>query len=177
MKTLQEEQAFKLWDKWWSEMQGEWFKLEVLQDYSGEDSGPSLEAWLAGRKEKSINLMAGEMEEWISMCQKSSVVKRRYHVIREPHTPYIEWEIESYKKVNVPLAGELVYLIPETKVKNLDVPDGDVMIFDQKKVARAHYSPEGKIEKMDFYEQPEDDISKWLQLRNSLIELGQQVVA
>jgi hypothetical protein len=38
-------------------MSHEWFKLEVLQDYTGEDDGPSLRAWLSGDKQKSIELL------------------------------------------------------------------------------------------------------------------------
>ncbi|MGH7157003.1 MAG: DUF6879 family protein [Candidatus Saccharimonadales bacterium] len=50
MKTLPRRQAGELWGKHWNEMSQEWFKLEVLQDYSAEDAGPSLDAWLEGDK-------------------------------------------------------------------------------------------------------------------------------
>jgi len=104
MKTLKREEAFKLWDQWWNEMKDEWFKIEVLQNYSGEDSGPSLNAWLAGDRKKSVELMPGEMREWVDMCQQSPAKKKRYRIITEPLTPYTEWEIELYKNVNIPLA-------------------------------------------------------------------------
>ncbi|MEX1997491.1 MAG: DUF6879 family protein [Candidatus Andersenbacteria bacterium] len=169
MKTLEREKSFKLWDQWWNEMQDEWFKIEVLQDYSGEDKGPSLDAWLTGDKEKSIQLMVDDYnKEWVKMCQKSPAAKRRFHVVRKPYTPYLEWEIELYKRVNIPLAGEIVHLVPAEKVEHLNIPDGDVMIFDQKRVARAYYTPEGKVEKMDFYEKSTDDISSFLHIRAEL---------
>jgi hypothetical protein len=38
-------------------MNQEWFKIEVLQDYTGEDDGPSLRAWLNGDKKQSIELL------------------------------------------------------------------------------------------------------------------------
>lgn len=168
MKTMQREDAFILWGQWWDEMQEEWFKVEVLQDYSGEDEGASLAAWLVGDKEQSIKRMPGEMKDWVKMCQRSPAQKRRFRIIREPKTLYTEWELELYKQVNIPLAGEIVRLIPSGAVEHLDIPDGDIMIFDEKRVARARYSSNGKVQKMDFYTNTEDDISDFLALRSEL---------
>lgn len=172
MKTLEREKAFVLWDKWWNEMHDEWFKIEVLQDYSGEDEGTSLATWLSGEKEKSKELMSNEMQEWIDMCQKSSAQKRRFRIVREPKTPYTQWEIELYKKVNIPLAGEVVNLVPSNSVRHLAIPDGDVVIFDKKRVARGYYTPKGRVEKMDFYEATQDDISDFLELRSELLKFA-----
>ncbi|MBI3255802.1 MAG: hypothetical protein HYZ63_02425 [Candidatus Andersenbacteria bacterium] len=167
MKMLTRDQAFELWDQWWCEMESEWFNIEVLQDYSGEDSGPSLSAWLNSDKEKSIKLMSGEMKQLVEMCQKSTATKRRFRIVQKPLIPYTEWEIELYKQVNIPLAGEQVQLVPAEEVEHLQIPDGDVMIFDQKRVARAYYNSKGKVEKMDFYDET-DDITKFLELREEL---------
>lgn len=168
MQIMQREDSFTLWDHWWNDMREEWFKIEVLQDYSGEDEGASLAAWLSGKKEKSIELMPDEMKDWVDMCRKSTAQKRRFRIVREPKTPYTEWEIELYRRVNIPLAGEVVHLIPSEAVQHLDIPDGDVMIFDEKRVARAYYSNSGKVEKMDFYEKGTDDISGFLHIRTEL---------
>lgn len=56
MKTLDRPESHKLWNKYWRDMKQEWFKIEVLQDYTGEDDSPSLRAWLAGDKERSLAL-------------------------------------------------------------------------------------------------------------------------
>ena len=177
MKSLPRDEAFRLWRQWWHEMREEWFKVEVLQDYSGEDSGPSLDAWLAGDKEKSVEFMSGEMKEWIELCRKSPAQKRRFRIVREPLTPYTKWEIELYRRVNIPLAGEIVYLVPSEKVEHLDIPDGDVVMFDRNRVARAHYSTNGRLEKMDFYESGVDDIMKFLLLRKEIPKQGKQIVS
>lgn len=153
-------------------MQEEWFKVEVLQNYYGEDKGPSLDAWLAGDKDKSVQTMK-ELDErfagWIAALKKSPAQKRRFHVVEKPFTPYIEWEIQLYRNFNIPLGGEIVHLIPAEKVKHLEIPDGDVAIFDRKRVARNHYNANGFLQSIEFYDVEEgDDISAFLQLREEL---------
>lgn len=169
MKTLQRNEALKLWNLWWREMKEEWFKIEVLQDYSGEDRGVSLDAWLAGDREKSIQLMGKDEggREWIKMCKKSPARKRRFHIVEQPHTPYLEWEIELYKRINIPLADEEVFLVPKEKVTHLTIPDGDVMVWDSKRVIRNHYTIEGLVKSMEFYEE-DDDIHYFFKLQEEL---------
>ncbi|MFH0937030.1 MAG: hypothetical protein V1808_01930 [Candidatus Daviesbacteria bacterium] len=127
MITLPRGENDKLWLKFWQETRKEWFKVEALQDYSGEDFGPSLKAWLEGNKEKSIELMIKEIgqEGWVEMARKAPFKKIRIHIVEKPYTPYLEWEIEHYKHVNIPLAGEEVYLVNKNQVSDLDIPNGD----------------------------------------------------
>ncbi len=170
MKTLDREGADKQFENFWNDLKEEWFKVEVLQDYSGEDLGDSLTAWVKGDREQSISILRKEAEssEWAKMTESMFVKKVRFHIVNEPLTPYILWEIEHYKLVNIPLVGEEVYLVKSVDVKNLDIPDGDFMIFDNKKVVRNYYTPEGKMYKADFYYES-DDISKFLGLRKALL--------
>jgi len=86
MITLPRGKDTKLWNKFWSETKKEWFKVEMLQDYSGEDSGPSLQAWLKGDKEKSIRLMREKTDsnEWIKMAGGKSFKKIRIHIVENP---------------------------------------------------------------------------------------------
>lgn len=172
MKTLPREPGFELWGQWWDALEEEWFKIEVLQNYYGEDKGPSLDAWLSGDKKRSVQLMKKlnkNTEAWVTALQKSPAQKRRFHVVQKPYTPYIEWEIQLYKNFNIPLGGEIVHLVPAEKVKHLDIPDGDVMTFDRKRVARNHYNADGFCERIDFYDIAEgDDISQFLKLRKEL---------
>src|SRR5581483_12017974 len=174
MKTLPREPALQLWNAWWDELKEEWFKIEVLQDYSGEDASPSLQAWLAGDKQTSIALMPKYGKAWIEMCRRIPARKRRFHIIEKPYTPYLEWEIELYKRMNIPLAGEEVFLVPKESVAHLALPDGDVMIFDNKRIVHNHYSPTGYLEQMDFYEEG-DDITTFRNLKSALVKYGTPV--
>lgn len=107
--------------------------------------------------------------EWIKMAKDTPFKKIRIHIIEQPYTPYIEWEIEHYKLINIPLAKEEVYLVDKNRVKNLDIPDGDFVIFDEQRVARNYYDQSGKEYRMDFYDK-NDDINKFLLLRSQLLE-------
>lgn len=170
MITLSRSKYTKLWNKFWDETKKEWFKVEVLQDYSYEDSGPSLKAWLRGDKEKSIKLMLEEVDsnEWIKTAGNKQFKKIRIHITEKPYTPYLEWEIEAYKRINIPLTKEEVYIIDRNEVLDLNLPNGDFMIFDRKRVVRNYYDKSGKCYKMDFYEE-NDDIGKFLLLREKLL--------
>lgn len=169
MKTLNREETIIEWDKFWNEMKDEWFKVEVLQDYSAEDIGDSFQAWLAGDREKSLELMKKDAgsNEWVKMSSATPAKKIRIHIVEEPYSPYLLWEIEHYKSVNIPLVKEEVYLVKREVVKDLDIPDGDFMIFDNKRVVRNYYTPEGKVYKADFYYE-DDDISKFLDLKTEI---------
>ena len=169
MITLPRGKDTKVWNKFWNETKKEWFKVEVLQDYSYEDSSLSLQAWLEGNKEKSIKLMKLYSKDWIKMASKTPFNKIRIHIVEKPYTLYLGWEIELYKHINIPLAKEEVYLVDKNKVLNLELPDGDFMIFDQKRVAKGHYDKSGRCYEMDFYEEG-DDIGKFLFLRKKLLE-------
>lgn len=173
MKTLRRERANILWDVWWDEMHDEWFKVEVLQDYSGEDAGPSLNQWLKGYKEQSIQLMKlGDYSEWIQDCQKKlnqGVNLIRIHVTEEPLTPYMEWELQHYKIVNIPKCGEKVHLVSRSDILELELPAGDLMIFDKKRVVVNKYNSRGLMTHQTFYDE-NDDINKFLELRKMLME-------
>ncbi len=175
MKTLPRAPANKLFDEWWNEMIQEWFKVEVLQDYTGEDDGSSLRKWLSGDKEGSIRLIKEQdYSKWANSCRKKAsqgVKLIRIHIVDQPLTPYIQWEIEHYKLVNIPQCGERVYLLDRSELAGLDLPKGDIMIFDKKRVRLNCYDSKGLVKSAIFYDEY-DNISDFLALRKKLIELA-----
>lgn len=178
MRTLERKESNTLFLDWWDSLTFEWFKVEVLQDYSGEDNGPSLQAWLAGNHKESIKLMkSGASSEWVDSSQqkvKAGVEFIRVHIIEYPFTEYIEWEIQHYKNVNIPMCGEQVFIIDKADVKNMHLPSGDFMIFDNKRVVLNDYDNTGKMIRQTFYDE-KDDISEFLKLKSKLLKLAQRV--
>lgn len=172
MKTFGREGADAEWDNFWNTLKEEWFKVEVLQDYSGEDMGSSLKAWLDGDKEESIKILRSEAEDSESMRADSNpqFKKIRIHIVEEPYSQYLLWEIECYKTINVPLLTEEIYLVNKDEVAEFNLPDGDFVIFDDKKVIRNHYSPDGRMHKADFYYE-NDDISKFIHIKKNLLKI------
>jgi len=172
MKTLPPAAAGKVFDEWWNELKTEWFKIEVLQDYSGEDDSESLHAWLAGDEKRSIKLIKETYSrEWVKQCQEkisAGVKLTRIHIVEEKFSPYLEWEFEYYKQINIPLCGEKVFLCKKNDLQNIDIPNGDVMIFDLQKIVKNTYTAKGKMIEQTFHEN--ENIDKFLELREELLK-------
>ena len=171
MKTLPADQQDELWDKYWREMGQEWFKVEVLQDYKGEDNGSSLLAWLSGDKKLSIELLeTDEDPEFTKDCRQKTaqgVKLSRVHIVEEPLSPYMQWEMEYYKRVSIPLRGEQVFVVRKSDLNSSDLPDGDLMIFDKRRAIVNSYDQTGLMTQADFYDES-DDINHFLRLRKVL---------
>jgi hypothetical protein len=160
-------------------MKSEWFKVEVLQDYSAEDKGGSLSAWMAGDKERSMELLRKEPNSWTDGCREkveSGVKLTRIHVVDYPLSDYIQWEIEVYKARNVPLGKEEVYLVDRKDVADLDLPAGDLMMFDQKNVVIGNYDETGYAVTQSFYDQSDSELKGFLQLREDLLSAPLQAI-
>lgn len=179
MKMLPRKQANVVWDELWDAMKSEWFKVEVLQDYSAEDKGESLSAWMAGDKERSIELLRSEPNPWADSCREkveSGVKLTRIHVVDYPLSDYVEWEIEVYKAGNVPQGKEEVYLVDRKDVTGLDLPAGDLMMFDQKDVVIGNYDDTGYAVTQSFYDQSDSELKGFLQLREDLLSAPLQAI-
>lgn len=118
------------------------FKAEVLQDYTAVDDSPSLRAWLDGNKERSREL--GRKDEsiaaWRKQCLDSPATITRVHVVAEPYTPYLEWEVTVIYQDSLLLSGaENVLLASSSKLINKELPAGDFWIFDDRRVLQWEY--------------------------------------
>ncbi|MDO8507759.1 MAG: hypothetical protein Q7S53_04315 [bacterium] len=166
MKVVDIEELNETFDTFWNEMQIEFFKIEVLQ-YYGEDDSPSLREWLAGNREKSLEMMRKDAKPWAE--GKESVKKIRIHVVDYPLSEYIQWEIEHYKLINIPFVGEEIYLVNRKKIDGLKLPKGDTIIFDKKKAIVNIYNDNGVVIKAEIYE--DEDIEQFLELRDDILNL------
>lgn len=178
MKTLPRDESDRYFQEFWDKCHQECIKIEVLQDYSGEDSGRSLKAWLAGDKKASLNYrLQDKPKEWIRMCQEklaSGVTLKRFRVTEKPQTLYLSWEIEHYKHINIPLCGEEVYLAVASELARIDIPLVDMMIFDRKRVVENKYDATGFMTHQTFYDK-NDDIRNFLEIIPKLAEVAKKV--
>ena len=153
MIHLSREAGFKVWDSFWDETEDEFFKVEDIQDYSGEEDeewSSSWSLWRRGAKEASLAAIRVHKNEWAEQMGVRLFRKIRVHVVDEPFTENLKWEIEHYKLVNIPLADEQVYLVNRKDVPGYNL--GDFMMFDEKRVTKSNYSKSGRLESMDIYE-------------------------
>lgn len=167
MKIVEERKLDNLFDLFWSEMENEFFKVEVLQ-YYGEDEGHSLKEWLAGNREKSLEILKTDAKSWAE--GKENVKKIRIHIVDYPLSEYIRWEVEHYKIVNIPLVGEEVYLVDRKKINDIKLPRGDTMIFDKEKVVSNIYNKNGVVIRAEIYENPRE-VKPFLKLKDRLLKL------
>lgn len=174
MQTLNRAETYALWNQYWQDMEKEWFKVGVLQNYIGEDDSPSLRAWLAGDKEKSVALIQDATHGgWSKLCKEKSdqgVLMRRIRIIEKPLTPYTEWEIEYYKRINIP-GGEQIFVVDKQQIEALDLPSGDLIMFDNGRAVICGYDKTGRMAHQDFYDK-HDDMTKFLELKRNLLAIA-----
>jgi hypothetical protein len=175
MQTLPRDHALEKWDHLWANMTSEFFKVEDLQNYSDEDNAKkgSLGAWLNGDKERALEIMRNEKNAWAQQTRANSARKIRIHVVDEPYTEYLKWELEHYKNINIPLGDEEVYLVNRTNVPDYNL--GDFMMFDENAVSDSLYNESGYMVSMDFYEN--EPIDKFLAAKQLLMKHARRLEA
>ena len=153
-------------------MSQEWFKLEALQDYTPEDRGPSLDAWLAGNRPKALELLKTDEEpDFTKLCRQKTaqgVKLMRYHVFEEPMRSYLQWEIELYKSISIPIRGERVFLVNKKDLAKIKLPIEDFMLFDTSRAIVNKYDENGLMTHATFYDEG-DDLSKFLDLKKFVV--------
>lgn len=164
-KVTPEEDKLIFW-KFMDECKEEFFKIEVLQYYKEEgQDGESLKAWLAGDREKAIEIET-LMPYWVE--GREDLKKIRVHVVEYPLNEYLKWEIEAYKIVNIAKGKEEVFLLDKAKVKDVWLPKGDSFIFDKKRAISNKYGEKGRFLGAEIYEEP-NEVKKFLDLREKLL--------
>lgn len=84
----------------------------------------------------------------------------------------MEWEIEYYKHVSMPLRGEQIFIVHRFKLADLKLPPGDLMIFDSQRAIVNSYNQSGLVIEADFYDK-HDDLSELINLRNDVVRLAE----
>ena len=147
------------------------FKVEVLQDYSAIDDSPSLRAWTKGDKQLARKRATHDKAiiAWRNRCLASPADIIRIHIIKEPLTPYLEWEIEMpYKESILKYKAEDVRLVHAEEFSQLSIPDGDFWIFDDAQVLEWIYGDDGLIIGGKVWKGNED-ITPFLNLKKELL--------
>ncbi len=180
METLDLEPALEKFETLFAAAQRTMFKAEVLQDYSAVDHSPSLLAWLGGNTALARSLGESDRDTtaWRQQCLNSPAAITRVHVVDEPLTPYLEWEIAViYGDSLVPSGAETVYLAPSQKLPDITLPAGDFWIFDDEQVLQWSYQAEtGELASARVWGKG-DDITPFLELREKFLAASTPVSA
>ena len=153
------------------------FKAEVLQDYTAVDDCPSLRAWVRDDKDEARRL--GALDPGIiayrNRCLTSLADITRVHVVQEPLTPYLQWEIDvCYKNSLIAYGAETVLLADAANLVDVQLPAGDFWMLDNSRVLQWQYE-EGKgriVGALLWEESRGDDLSGFRHLREALLDIS-----
>jgi hypothetical protein len=122
------------------------FRLETLQTY--EDEPEPLRCFLAGEPRPP---MPGK-ERWvarISAARASGKAMSRAHLVREPLTDYMLYELQWSYPPNVE-AGEDVWIVPEPA----RLPARDFWLFDSRDLLWLNYDADGRMTGAELEDDP-----------------------
>jgi hypothetical protein len=130
------------------------FRLETLQQYSVEYEEAPFRAFRAGEERRSDPAYA----DWVETIKSNrSAGKRmsRVHVIREPLSEYVRYELTWPYPDNV-AAGEDIRILAVTgDTWPADLPRQDYWLFDSRHAAIMRYDEDGGFVEADLVEEPE----------------------
>ncbi len=131
------------------------YRLETLQEYGVAYEDEPFRRFLAGESP----LADPAKSEWVSVIRKAVVAGKqmqRVHVVAEPPTDYIRYELALSYEPNV-AAGEDIRVIP---VRPGQWPSGlprhDYWLFDSRKLWTMSYDDEGRFRYAEHVRDPEE---------------------
>ena len=172
MKTIDNpKEAVSTWNGLLENAEEHVFKAEVLQDYTGVDDGPSLQAWLSGNKEQAKLLAQELMRPWIEQRMQSNTTITPVRITEKPYIPYLEWEIECLYSVFEKTKTETIYLLPVEELDGVVLPESDLWVFDNNAALQFTFDGTQNATAGAIVIE-ESEIQPYLLLRDTLIALA-----
>jgi Family of unknown function (DUF6879) len=145
------------WDAMLADFEHTAFRLEVLQHYAvGYEDSP-LERFLAGEPRPS----APVLDDWNALVRTATAASKRMqrvHVVIEPLTPYLRYELTWAYADNIE-AGEDIRILPVREGEwPAGLPRHDFWLYDSSRVGVLHYDPEGHLYRAELVRDPAEVI-------------------
>jgi hypothetical protein len=119
------------------------FRLETLQVYRGSGEDDAIAAFQAGVAEPPDDPEQTDWEEMIRANLRAGRAMQRVHVVIEPLSPYMRFELTWAYAPNV-AAGEDIRIIPVSENEwPSELPRQDFWLFDDVELFVAHYADDG----------------------------------
>jgi hypothetical protein len=133
--------------KLWDSVARDAFRLETLQAYRVAGEEDRIQAWREGRPWPEGP--TAWQRRLIEMRERGVQV-RRVHVVDEPLSEYVRWEIASYQRNAA--YGEDIRILLSTQAAAPHLPDQDFWVFDDDTVVLMHYDDEGRLTGRELYQ-------------------------
>jgi hypothetical protein len=128
------------------------FRLELRDQYVAPNEEEPFRRFLAGRPQD-----LSWRQPWKDLVTAAiSAGKRmeRVHVVSEPWTDYIRFELTCVYPSNV-AAGEDVRILPRAQASGLDLAGADFWLLDSRRAALMEYDSDGRWRSVDLLDDPE----------------------
>lgn len=123
-------------------IQRSWFRVETLQQYNAASEREEFKEFLRGQP---VDLTPGPWQDMVRKHVAAGRCLTRVHVIEEPHSDYIRYELAVYP-VNTD-AGEDVRVIPVRRGEwPTGVPQHDYWLLDDRDLWLMHYAEGGALQ-------------------------------
>lgn len=123
------------------------FRLEMLDFYVAANEQEPFARFQAGQPQDLS--WRGPWRRLVSAATAAGKQMRRVHVVTEPLTPYVEFELTCAYPTSV-AAGEDVRILPRREIPEMHLPSHDYWLFDQRTVALLNYNERGDFLTVDF---------------------------
>ncbi|HUK68338.1 MAG TPA: hypothetical protein VLW50_06240 [Streptosporangiaceae bacterium] len=126
------------------------YRLELLDWYTTPATEQRLARFLAGEQ-----VTAAERAAWLSTIRAARAAGKtmaRVHVIAEPLTDYIRFELACYDSSVT--AGEDIRILPADLAGGVDLPSCDYWLFDDIRAAVMYYGDRGAWLHSEFVTDP-----------------------
>jgi len=118
------------------------FRLETLQSYAGSGENEDLAAFAAGRPRPS-NPGRIRWSDMLAANHRAGKVQQRVHVVAEPPTPYMQYELTWQYGPNAAVGEEIGIILVAGDEWPDDLPQSDFWLFDSSVLYAMHYEPDG----------------------------------
>jgi hypothetical protein len=128
------------------------YRLELLDTYVAPGEQEPFRRFMAG--EPRDDAWRDPWKRFVRFARASGKRMERVHVVTEPLTDYMQFELEWVYPANVE-AGEDVRVLPRSAAASLNLPDRDYWLLDSRRVAVMDYDAHGNWTGVDLIDDPD----------------------
>lgn len=132
------------------DVRSSWFRLETLQSYDAGYERPKLAAFLRGEPLDPLP------ESWEAMIREHVAAGRRLervHVIEEPLSDYIRYELAAYRQ-NIEAGEDVRVIAVQRGAWPAGVPRHDYWLFDDAHLWLMDYDEAGALQAVRLVDDP-----------------------